>query len=65
MPATGVAPCFKAKVNVVIVSGSIALLKMAATFLLRATPVAPFAGSVEVTVGAVVSSTAAVIKLHT
>ena len=49
----------------VIVSGSIASLKVAAIFLFSATPVALFAGSVEVTVGAVVSAVAPVVKLQT
>ena len=65
MPAIGVAPWFKVKVTFVIVSGSITSLKVAAAFLLRATPVAPFAGSVKVTVGAVVSAAAPVVKVHT
>src|SRR5512135_2606584 len=43
-------------VVVLIVEGSIASLKVAAIFLLIATPVAAFAGSVELTVGGVVSA---------
>ncbi len=41
-----------------------ALLKVAAIFLLIATPVSLFAGSVKVTVGGVVSVAAAVVKFH-
>ena len=48
-----------------IVKGSIDSLKVAATCWLRTTPMAPFAGSVELTVGAVVSGTVPVVKLHT
>jgi len=43
-----------AKFAVVMVSGSIGLLKLAVTSVLSATPVAAFAGIVELTVGAVV-----------
>ena len=46
------------------VSGSIASLKVAAMFLLRATAVAALAGSVELTVGAVVSGVTPVVKLQ-
>ena len=46
------------------VKGSIASLKVAAIFLLTATPVAALAGSVKLTVGAVVSEPAPVVKLH-
>ena len=56
MPATAVVPCFKVKVTGVIVKGSIALLKAAAIFWLMATPVSALAGTVKVTVGAVVSA---------
>src|ERR1041385_7740989 len=55
-PATGVVPCFRVKLVVLIVEGSIVSLKVAAIFLLIATPVAAFAGSVELTVGRVVSA---------
>ncbi len=41
---------------VLMVAGSIASLKVAAIFVLIATPVAAFAGSVELTVGGVVAS---------
>ena len=64
-PETGVVPCFKVKVAVVIVNGSIASLKVAAIPWLIGTPVAAFAGSVELTVGAVMSGVAPVAKLHT
>ena len=65
VPETGVAPCRKVKVAVVTVRGSSASLKVAATLLLMATPMAALAGFVEVTVGAVVSAVAPVVKLHT
>ena len=42
-----------------------ASLKVALTLVLTATPVAPADGTVEVTVGATVSPTAAVVKLQT
>jgi hypothetical protein len=63
-PETGVAPCFKVKLVAVIVAGSIASLKVAVRFLLTTTPVAVSTGSVELTVGAVVSVAAPVVKLH-
>src|SRR5690242_18648554 len=44
--------CFKTKVPLVIVAGFIASLKVTAIFALMATPVAPLAGTVKVTVGA-------------
>ena len=65
MPETAVVPCFKVKVTVVIVKGSIASLKVAVTALLMVTPVAALAGTVELTVGAVVSGVAPVVKVHT
>src|SRR5450759_4472561 len=55
VPATGVVPCFMVKVVAVVavkVNGSIGTLKVAVTILLRTTPVARSAGSVELTVGA-------------
>src|SRR5438552_6653078 len=54
--ATVVVPCCKVKVAGVIVKGSIASLKAAAIFPLMATPVAALAGTVKLTVGAVVSA---------
>ena len=65
MPETGVDPCFNVKVRLVIVNGSIASLKVAVIFVLIATPVAALAGTVRLTVGAVVSGAAPVVKLHT
>src|SRR6185369_862614 len=62
---TAVVPCFKVKVTGVVVKGSIASLKVAAIFWLMATPVAAFAGTVKLTVGAVVSRVAPVVKLQT
>ena len=54
-PGIEVAPCVKVKVAAVIVAESIVLLKVALTFWLIGTPVAAFAGTVKVTVGAAVS----------
>ena len=56
-----------ARVNVpgaVMVSGSMAVLNVAFTVLLRTTPVAAFAGLVNVMVGAVVFGPVPVVKLH-
>ena len=53
------------KFAVVIVAGSIALLKVALTVWLIGTPVAISVGMVELTVGAVVSVDAPVVKLQT
>src|SRR5437867_434090 len=64
VPTTGVVPCFKVKVTVVVVKGSIASLKVAATFWLMGTPVAALAGTVKLTVGAVVSGPPPVVKLQ-
>lgn len=55
VPGTLVDPCFKRKVPVVTVDGSTASLNVAATDAERETPVAPFTGLVEATVGGVVS----------
>jgi hypothetical protein len=52
------------KLAVVRVSGSIASLKLAEISVLSATPVAPAAGTVELTVGAVVSGMAPVVKVQ-
>ena len=64
MPGRGVAPCFRVKVTVVIVKGSIASLKVALRFWLIGTPVAALGGTVRVTVGAVVSAVTAVVKFQ-
>jgi hypothetical protein len=50
---------------VLIVSGFICSLKIALLFLLMGTPVAPLAGPVELTVGAVVSAVAPVVHVTT
>ena len=63
MPDTGVVPCFKVRVSVVIVKGSINSLKTTVGFLLMGTPVSPFTGNVELTVGAVVSVDEPVVQL--
>src|SRR5204863_6940685 len=52
------------KLAVLIVKGSIASLKVALMARLVATPVAALAGTVELTVGAVVSGVAPVVKLQ-
>ena len=64
MPGTAVAPCFKVNVVVVIVEGSIASLNVAPTLMLIGTPVALLAGMVALTLGGVVSRTAAVAKVQ-
>ena len=53
------------KVVVLTVAGSIASLKVALTALLRQMPAAPASGLTAVTVGAVVSLVAPVVKVHT
>src|SRR6266496_5217436 len=54
----------KVKVAAVTVAGSIGSLKVAETFVLTGTPVLVSIGSVETTVGAVVSVVAPVVKFH-
>ena len=61
-PATSVEPCFMVNVAVVRVSGSMGILKVAETILFRNTPVALFAGLVEITMGDRVSP---VLNVHT
>jgi len=64
-PGTAVVPGpARVKVLLVMVRGSIALLKTAVTTVFTATPVALQAGFVESTVGGVVSGAIAVVKLH-
>jgi len=65
VPDTGVVPCFRVKVDVVIVKGSIVSLNVTRIFVLIGTPVAAEAGDVNVTRGGVVSGSAPVVKLHT
>ena len=62
VPETTVVPCRNVKVVVLIVDRLIVSLKVAAIFLLRATPLALLIGSVEITVGGVISP---VEKFHT
>jgi hypothetical protein len=50
-PAIIVAPCFRVKVDVLIVAGFIALINVAVIVWLSGTPVAAFAGFVEMIVG--------------
>src|ERR1041385_972754 len=65
VPVTGVTPGpVTKKLAVLIVEGSIASLKVVLMLWLIATPVAALAGSVELTVGRVVSGAAPVVKLH-
>ena len=64
MPNTTVAPCFKVNVAEFTVSGFNALLNVALRALEIPTFVAPLTGTVEVTVGGVVSGAAPVVKLH-
>ena len=63
MPDTGVVPCFKVKVSVVIVKGSINSLKTTVGFLFMGRSVAPFAAPVELTMGTVVSAVEPVVQL--
>jgi hypothetical protein len=53
VPATAFPPCVNVKVLDEMLEAVIASLKVAVTVELMATPVAPFAGATEVTVGAV------------
>src|SRR5207245_11519916 len=65
VPVTAVPPGpVTLKLAVLIVKGSIALLKVALMVWLMATAVAAFAGTVELTVGRVVSGVAPVVKLQ-
>ena len=64
MPEIGVDPCFKVKVDLVTVNGSIASLKVAPTLVLTGTLVAPSALMVPVTTGASVSGPSPVVKFH-
>src|ERR1041385_8667706 len=65
VPITGVTPGpTTLKLAVLIVAGSIASLKVALMAWLIATPVAALAGTVELTVGGVVSRAAPVVKLQ-
>ena len=59
------APCTSTKVDKEIVDGSMASLKVAESVLPMGTPLAPLAGDVEVTVGAVALMDAPVVKVHT
>ena len=61
MPVIGVVPSAKVNVTSVMVAGSIGSLKVAVTVLLSGTPVALSNGSVEMTVGGIVS----VVNDHT
>jgi len=63
-PGTGVEPCIKMNVAVVIVVASIVLLKVAVIFWLKGTLVSALAGSVEVTTGGVITTSDPVVKLH-
>jgi hypothetical protein len=54
----------KLKFAVVIVEGSMTSLKVAVMLVFFTTPVAVSAGSVELTVGAVLSATVPVVKPH-
>ena len=65
VPKTDVEPCLRVSVVAFSVDWFIASLKVTAMFLLRATPIALLAGSVEATVGGVISGAAPVVKLHT
>ncbi len=60
-PSTEIVPCLSVKVEEVMVHGFMGTLNVAVTVLLRTTCVAPFAGSVEITTGAVAN----VVNLQT
>ena len=64
MPATGVVPCIRVKVVVLIVEASIASLKVAVIVSLSATFVSALAGPVAARMGAVVSGAMPVVKLQ-
>ncbi len=63
-PETGLEPWVTVNVVEVIVAGSMASLKVALLFRLMPTPMATSIGSVETTVGAMVSATVPVVKVH-
>ena len=65
MPETAVAPCLRVNVAVLMVSGLIASLNVAASALLSDTLVAPLPGTVELTVGGVVFGAEPVVKVQT
>src|ERR1044071_449857 len=65
MPATAVDPCIKVEVAVLIVEGSIASLKVALMVWSIGTLVVPVPGRKALTMGAVVSGVAPVVKLQT
>src|ERR1022692_2451610 len=64
-PGTVTPPCFKVKVDVLIVAGSIGSLKVAESLLLMGTPLDPTEGVTEITTGMSVFTTAPVVKLQT
>jgi len=65
VPGTGVVPWISVNVDAVTDRGSITLLKVAAILRPGGTPVAPFGGSVELSIGAVESEPFSVVKVHT
>ena len=65
VPNIDVAPVCSRNVVAFYFDVSIGSLKVAAIFLLRATPAALLMGSVEITVGGVTSADAPVEKVHT
>lgn len=64
VPETPFPPVVNVKLSTSIVAGSIASLKVITASLLIPTPLAESAGSLETTVGAVLSATVPVVKLH-
>jgi hypothetical protein len=65
VPGTDTLALVSVKLLVVMEAGAMASLKVAVTLLVKHTPVAPFNGLTEVTVGAVVSPILLVVKVHT
>jgi len=63
-PGTDVAPCFNVKVTAVIDEGVIISLKLILSAVLIGALTAALTGAVRITVGAVVSNAAPVVKLH-
>src|SRR5687768_4232455 len=63
-PGIAVVPCLSVKVTWSSVAGFMASLKVAATVPLTGAFAAPLAGTVEMTVGAVVSAVASVVKVQ-
>ena len=64
-PVTAVVPCLKVKVVESIVAGFITLLKVALIIFVTGTLISPLFGSVDITLGGIVSGATPVVKVHT